>query len=75
MIIDDKSLKAMQAMMRMLKAESIPGWQAEPYFYSIQYELDCDTLREFMKDNNIEQKFMMYGDQMIDGKLVKMGEK
>ena len=60
-----------RVMFRMLEACNLPHWRAEPYFYSPTYQDDCDALRMWMKREGIEQKFMLYGDMMVGGRLLK----
>ena len=62
-----------RVMFRMLEAKSLPAWKAEPYFYSPQYDADCEMLRGWMKQNGVKQRFMLYGDmQTGDGPIVNM---
>lgn len=62
-----------RVMFRMLENRCLPAWRAEPYLYSPIYRDDCDALRVWMEREGVEQKFMLYGDMMVGGTLIKNG--
>lgn len=57
-------------LLRMLEAALMSQMHSELYYYSSTYQEDCDALREWLKENNIKQTFMLYGDALVGGKLV-----
>lgn len=60
-------------LFRMLEMRGIQLWEAEPYFYSYQYIEDSAKVRTWMRDNGIQQRFMLYGDQMSGGLVCVSG--
>jgi hypothetical protein len=61
-----------RVLFRMLENRSLPEWRAETYYYSTLYQSDCLHLRKWMKDNEVPQKFMLYGDTLSGGVITGM---